>query len=144
MLGGGDGAWVGAIVGVGFVVVGLYACTAPWRYQRLLSDTLYAVTNRRALILDGVMWDERGVLQKSESACDVVNSNALELFEVLVKPKAISLGSLAQSGRKGARLLHRGFFAPQDLPGAVRAIKWAIHQSSPNPEGLEFAKNNRF
>lgn len=140
---GGDGAWIGTIVGAGFVVVGLYAWTAPWRYQRLLSNTLYAVTNRRALILDGVMWDERGVLQRSESKCDVVNGAALELFEVLVKPKAISFGSLAQSGRKGVRLLRRGFFAPQDLPGAIRAVKWAIHQNAPNPEGLGFVKNNR-
>jgi hypothetical protein len=125
---GGEGPLLVVIVGFVFVGVGLYMWSAPWRYHRLLSKTLYAVTNRRAFILDGVFWDSRGGVQKAESAIEVVEGDALEMYEVLPGGRNVSLGCFGKLGRKGTRWIHHGFFAPTDLEGAVKAIKWGIHQ----------------
>jgi hypothetical protein len=124
----GEGPLLVMIVGFVFVGVGLYMWSAPWRYHRLLSKTLYAVTNRRAFILDGVFWDSRGGVQRAESAIEVVEGDALEMYEVLPGGRNVSLGCFGKLGRKGTRWIHRGFFAPEDLEGAVKAIKWGIHQ----------------
>lgn len=125
---GGEGALFGAAVGLVFVSVGVYAWTAPWRYHRLLSKTLYAVTNRRAFILDGVFWDIRGGVQRAESAIEIVEGDSLELYEVLPRGRDISLECFGKLGRKGTRWIHRGFFAPDNLEGAKKALKWVIHQ----------------
>lgn len=129
---GGGGVWVGALVGYGFVGVGLYAWTAPWRYRYLLSTTLYAVTNRRAIILDGVDWDNRGSLQRSKQSVEVFQGEALRLFEVLPQEKGIALGGFSTQGRKGIRWQYQGFFAPQNQSEAVQALKWSIWQMSGN------------
>lgn len=132
VLRGAEGALFGAAVGLVFVGVGLYTWSAPWRYHRLLSKTLYAVTNRRAFILDGVFWDLRGGVQRAEAAIEAIEGDALELYEVLSGGRDISLGCFGKLGRKGTRWIHRGFFAPDDLEGAVKAIKWGIHQRHSN------------
>lgn len=123
---GGDGIWIAAVVGLCFVGVGLYNWTAPWRYQHLFSKTLYAVTDRRALILNGVIWDNRGGVTPNEAACDVIDGDDLVRFEVSRRDNGIRLGSFYIPDRKKLLWCYRGFWAPKDQVGAIQALKWGI------------------
>lgn len=138
---GGGSIWIAAAVGFCFVGVGLYYWTAPWRYYHLLSKPLYAVTNRRALILNGVLWDNRGGLTRNEAACDVIEGDELACFEVSPRDNGIRLGSFYIPERKRLLWVYRGFFAPEDQAGAIQALKWGICIRD-KERGEAFSKNS--
>jgi len=37
-------------------VIGFFLISSPWRYPERVSQTIYAITNRRALVHEGVGW----------------------------------------------------------------------------------------
>lgn len=52
-------------VGVLFASVGFWCLAAPWRYRRMLQESVYAVTSRRALILGGFSWGPNVAVSKA-------------------------------------------------------------------------------
>jgi hypothetical protein len=49
-------------VGLYFCVTGIYLLLFPWLAPRILRETTYALTDRRALIFKGVRWSPTGMM----------------------------------------------------------------------------------
>ncbi|WP_146115645.1 MULTISPECIES: hypothetical protein [Pirellulaceae] len=131
------------IVACGFLVFGLigaWSARAPWVIQRLLSQSVYAVTDRRLIVLDGLQWSE-GHPDRTVRECVVTYTpEAVRRYEV-VGDRHISLGGYWQRGRKRSQYwVHQGIFAPADLQEAERALRTLLSHF-PDHQSEEIAGN---
>lgn len=111
-------------VGAMFSSIGFWCMAAPWRYRRMIRDTIYAVTARRALILNGFTWGRQIAVSK---VADRVQSFAPEKvieYEVIGFGRDIVFGGEWRTGRRGRRYWgHHGFLAANDRHGAEAALE---------------------
>jgi hypothetical protein len=120
----------GAIPGVVFVLVGAHQIRRSFRARAIILRTIYAVTDRRAWILNGVF---RGTLDSFESE----EGQGIRSYE----PEQLEAFEIASGGRdliferrpgppagRRSRLVGYGFIACDDMANAIRAIRWLLQE----------------
>lgn len=111
-------------VGLAFLGVGLWCLAAPWRYRRMLRETLYAVTTRRAIVVNGFTWGRQVAVTKADDAQQSFPRDAVANFEIIGRGRDLALGGQWRRGRKGASYWgHYGFLAPDDRAAAEAALQ---------------------
>jgi len=119
--------WTAIPFGLLFSGIGAWMMAAPWRYRRMLRDTVYAVTSQRVLILNGLLWGSRSAVQRRGLPVEVFGPDEARLFEVVGRRRDIILGGTWKRGRRGSRLwVNFGFLAADDPKGAEVAIRYLL------------------
>jgi hypothetical protein len=116
--------WPFLIGGLGFSAIGAWMCAAPWRYRKMLKDTVYAVTSRRALILGGLTWGPQVAVTKAADNIQSFTSDKAIDYAVVRRGRDIVFGGVWRRGRKGSNYWgHHGFLAADDRQGAEAALQ---------------------
>jgi len=116
--------WPFLIGGLFFGGIGTWMCAAPWRYRKMLSNTIYAVTSHRVIILNGVLWGPQSAVQSSGGEIESLTPAQFQLFDMVGRRRDIVFGGQWRRGRKGSTLwVHSGFLAADDPRGAELAIR---------------------
>jgi len=111
------------VVGVLFASVGFWFMAAPCRYRRMLQDTVYAVTSRRAFILGGFTWGPNVAVSKAfENVQSFPPAKVLD-YEMAGRGRDIVLGGEWQRDRRRSVWGNHGFLAVDDSQAAEAAIK---------------------
>lgn len=115
--------WPFLIGGVLFSAIGAWMCAAPWRYRKMLKDTVYAVTSRRVLILGGFVWGPQlAVIKVSESIQSFEPDQAID-YEIVGRGRDIVFGGEWRKGRRGNNYWgHHGFLAADEMQAAEAAL----------------------
>ncbi len=59
---------IALLPGIGFLLIGIYSISSPWRIGRTVMRSEYAITDRRVLVLRGIGWSsDRGIAQAKKS-----------------------------------------------------------------------------
>lgn len=125
-----DSPWIPIAVGAFFSAIGLAFMSAPWRYRRMLRSTVYAVTSRRAIIVNGLQWGRRSALQSSGVECESFDRDQARFYEILGRRRDIALGGLWKHGRKRRKYwVNRGFLAADDPAAAELALRYFVAPS---------------
>jgi hypothetical protein len=118
------GSLFAVLIGAVFLAIGLWCMAAPWRYRRMLRDAIYAVTTRRAIIVNGFIWGRQVAVAKTDEAQQSFDRDAVANFEIIGRGRDLALGGQWRRGRKGASYwAHYGFLAPDDRPAAEAALQ---------------------
>jgi hypothetical protein len=118
------GVWPFLIGGLFFSAIGAWMCAAPWRYRKMLKDTVYAVTSRRALIVSGLTWGPQVAVTKASDSIQSFASDKAIDYEVVGRGRDIVFGGLWRKGRKGSNYWgHHGFLAVDDRQAAEAALQ---------------------
>lgn len=114
---------VPASIGILFGCLSAYLAAAPWRFRSMVRDTIYVVTDRRVLLVQGFVWGQRAAVQRDGEVRRVIPRGQVHLFELADNQRDILLGGEWRRGHKGARhWVHFGMLAVDDPHGAARAI----------------------
>ncbi|MFO0869213.1 MAG: hypothetical protein U0935_09785 [Pirellulales bacterium] len=123
--------WPLLLFGLLLTLLGGWMSAAPWRYRRLLRDTVYVVTTQRVVIIHGLLWGSQAAVQRSDSAIESLSPEQVRLFEVIHGGRDIVLGGQWRRGRKGTQSwLHAGFLAADDPAGAELAIRTLLRKTN--------------
>lgn len=121
---------VPAAVGILFGCLSAYLAAAPWRFRRMVRDAIYVVTDRRVLLVRGLVWGQRAAVQRDSDARRVIPRDQVHLFELAGNQRDVLLGGEWRHGHKGARRwVHFGMLAVDDPHGAVHAIRQLCSQA---------------
>lgn len=118
------GSLFSLVVGLGFLGIGLRCMAAPWRYWRMLPDVVYAVTTRRAIIVNALAWGRQAAVQRADPALQSYWPYEVRDYEIMGRGRDVALGGQWRRGRKGSsHWVHFGFLAPDDPRGAEAALQ---------------------
>lgn len=96
----------------------------------MLRNTLYAVTEKRILILNGLLWGSQSTVQFGGVPVESLTPQQVQMFEVAGRRRDILLGGQWTGGRRGRRhWVHSGFLAADDPAGAEQAIRYLLRTS---------------
>lgn len=124
--------WPLILVGAFFFSIGSWLLASPWRYRRMLQDTIYAVTSKRVVILNGLLWGSQSAVQSCGSPVTTYSPAEAGLFEVRTRRRDIIFGGHWHRGRKGSQLwVNAGFLAADDPEGAETAIHYLLSKHPP-------------
>lgn len=122
-----------------FMTIGVYYLGAPKRYRTMLDNAVYAVTDRRVLVLNGLRWSNRSALELAETSVASFLPEMIRHYQVVNRNRDISLGGIWRKRygrRKGHDWEHVGLVAVGDLASAEQALRWLIQstdQTEPAP-----------
>lgn len=122
----GFGAIFGILVMLGFLTFGVALLWSPWRYRRLFDETIYCVTDRRAMTVRGYYWSERMHPVRTETTVESydrptagryqLDQNGRDIvFEIERHPRR-------RRRRHGSYVKNFGFLCVDDLHGAEAAL----------------------
>jgi hypothetical protein len=121
--GGFPAALLTSLLAAFFASLGFWFMAAPWRYRRMLQDTVYAVTSRRALILGGFTWGPQLVVCKASENVQSFPTAKVVDYEMAGRGRDIVLGGeWRREGRRPAWGRH-GFLAVDEIQAAEAAVK---------------------
>ncbi len=124
------------LLGTLFIGVGGWGLATPWRYRRMLQDTVYAVTSRRALIVNGLAWGSQMAVVKTSASPQSFLGNEAMNYEVNGRGRDVVLGGEWRAGRKGRHhWYHHGFLATADLASAIAALEYLVSTHVNEPHG---------
>lgn len=119
------GALFGISVMVGFLALGVALLWAPWRYRRLFAESIYCVTNRRAIVIRGFYWGDGTQATRTSPAMQSFEFELASRYQTDLNGRDIVFDSerLWRSGRrKGWYFLKYGFLCVDDTRGAEAAL----------------------
>jgi hypothetical protein len=124
IVGGDFSAFPLVVVGGLFTSLGAWCMAAPWRYLRALRKTVYAVTSRRVMIVDGFTWGPQiAVVRTSERVLTFPRDRAID-YDVIGRGRDIVFGGEWRKGRRGSHYWgHHGFLAVDDVRAAETALE---------------------
>ncbi|WP_146676281.1 hypothetical protein [Pirellula sp. SH-Sr6A] len=112
------------VVGAFFTLIGFWCVSAPYRYRRMLQDTVYAVTSRRALVIAGFTWGPQVAVDKTTDRIQSITADKAMYYEVVGRGRDVVFGGEWRKGRKGRNYWgHHGFLAVDDRQGAEAALQ---------------------
>ncbi len=133
------GAYFAAAIAAGFAVIALGFLATPWWCHRCLRGTVYAVTSRRALVLQGLTWGERSLPHRCTEVVESFAIDQLRNYQIVGRGRDVSLGGEWRRGsgrrRKQYQWTHRGFLAPEDPVAAENAILLLLSEAVPPAAG---------
>jgi hypothetical protein len=112
------------VVGALFTAIGMWCVAAPWRYRRMVRESIYAVTSRRALIIGGFTWGPQvAVTRASDRVQSFTPDKAID-YEIIGRGRDIAIGGEWRKGRRGSNYWgHHGFLAVDDRQAAETALR---------------------
>ncbi|MEZ6073665.1 MAG: hypothetical protein R3C10_26145 [Pirellulales bacterium] len=126
-----DSLWILIAFSMFFGGIGTTMIAAPWRYRRMLGSTVYAVTSRRVLIVNGLQWGSRSAVQPRGIECEAFDHDQARLYQVTGRRRDILLGGVWKRGRRHRKYwVNAGFLATDDPMGAETAIRYLLALSS--------------
>lgn len=116
--------FVPAVAGMLFGGLSAYLVAAPWRFRRMVRDAIYVVTDRRVLLVHGLVWGQRAPVQRDVETWREIPRDQVSLFELADNQRDLLLGGEWRRGYKGARhWVHFGMLAVDDPHRAVQALR---------------------
>ena len=107
---------------------------APWRYHRILKSTVYAVTTRRVMIVNGLQWGSQAAVESRGIKCESFGRDEAYLHQVAGRRRDILLGGDWKRGRRNKKYwVHRGFLAADDPAAAELALRFFVASSAEEP-----------
>lgn len=123
--------WPFLIGGLIFGGIGGWMCAAPWRFRKMLKNTVYAVTTHRVLIIHGIEWGLQWAVQTNSIDVQAFEIDQVQFFEIAGRRRDILLGGQWKRGRKGSQIwVHSGFLAANEPDAAASAIRQLIKSRS--------------
>ena len=118
-----------SLLGALFASLGFWLMAAPWRYRRMLQDTVYAVTSRRALILGGFTWGAQLAVSKASENVQSFPPAKVVDYEMAGRGRDIILGGERRIEGRRPAWGHHGFLAVDDIQAAEAAVKCLLSQA---------------
>ncbi|MEZ6133265.1 MAG: hypothetical protein R3C59_31745 [Planctomycetaceae bacterium] len=126
--------WILLLFGTFFGGIGATMMAAPWRYRRMLKFTVYAVTSRRVLIVNGFQWGSQSAVQPCGIECESFDAERARLYQVVGRRRDILLGGVWKRGRRNRKYwVHTGFLAADDPAAAELALRCFLASSKDRP-----------
>ncbi|MAT14923.1 MAG: hypothetical protein CMJ46_06600 [Planctomyces sp.] len=122
-----DSPWILITFGTFFGGIGAKMMAAPWRYRRILSPTIYAITSERVVIINGLLWGNQASVQSSGIKCESFYRDKARLYEIAGRRRDILLGGLWKRGRRNRKYwVNTGFLAADDPAAAEQALRYLL------------------